>query len=88
MGKSKILKAITSTALACVLTATSLVSVFAAEGTRTIERSTVQWAKTVRYNYPKGTDTVQFTQGLGFTMPRPFAMGRGFRSIVFKSFLC
>ena len=68
MGKSKILKAITSTALACVLTATSLVSVFAAEGTRTVERSTVQWAKTVRYNYPKGTDTVQFTQGLGFTM--------------------
>ena len=68
LGKSKILKAITSTALACVLTATSLVSVFAAEGTRTIERSTVQWAKTVRYNYPKGTDTVQFTQGLGFTM--------------------
>lgn len=68
LGKKRILKALTSTALACVLTASSLVGVFAAQGTRTVERSTVKWAKTVSYNYPKGTQTVQFTQDLGFTM--------------------
>ena len=68
MGKSKILKAITSMALACVLTATSLAGVFAAEGTRTINRSTVQWAKSVSYNYPLGTQTVKFDAGLEFAM--------------------
>ena len=41
LGKKRILKALTSTALACVLTASSLVGVFAAQGTRTVERSTV-----------------------------------------------
>lgn len=66
MGKKRFLKAITSTALACVLTASSLIGVFAAQGTRTVERSTVQWAKSISYDYPLGTQTVKYNAGLGF----------------------
>ncbi len=68
LGKLKILKAIASTAIAGVLTASSLTGVFAAEGTRTIDRSTVQWAKKISYNYPLGTEAVEFDEGLPFTM--------------------
>ena len=66
MGKKRILKAFTSTTLACVLTASSLIGVFAAQGTRTVERSTVQWAKSISYDYPLGTQTVKYSAGLGF----------------------
>ena len=66
MRKTKILKAVASAALSCALAASSLLGVFAAEGIRTVDRSSVQWAKSVSYNYPLGTKTVSFSAGLGF----------------------
>lgn len=62
----KFLKAVASAALSCALAASSLLGVFAAEGIRTVDRSSVQWAKSVSYNYPLGTKTVSFSAGLGF----------------------
>jgi len=58
LRKTKILKAVASAALSCALAASSLLGVFAAEGIRTVDRSSVQWAKSVSYNYPLGTKTV------------------------------
>ena len=48
LRKTKILKAVASAALSCALAASSLLGVFAAEGIRMVDRSSVQWAKSVR----------------------------------------
>ena len=68
MGRSKILKTITTISLVFLLLCSSLIVAFAATGTRTVKRSAVLWAKSVSFNYPQGTATVKFDKDLQFAL--------------------